>query len=771
MDGLEVDVLEPLEKVLDEGALADAWCDEPLDFEEQTGADWYAKMLSASLGGKVVHGANIIPACELLAKTTEDFAENYIHGRVGYEPDTLDASRAEDDPIDAPYFGHDYHGTTTASGEVLAYDTGLWEPSSRQRARSAAVLAADMASVTGKPLEAIDAVSIITASEVPIAAVENTMVLLSATKRAAATVSKPNHKIFQMATIQRAVTWEDSALQSDKLPPGAAVDWSKVTLVARYLGEVNCAYDDRFRLYARAKGVPYALIKNAWAWCSDFDSVLDLGDKLKPPALPPDLVPSVTDSLSEHVDSILVTVNSTIQALKEGTTDNAIDALVRIAEHYNRKQGATQKIVSTGAENIAEIRSHKHNAESARAVTSSANTSYEALVEAISGYVTKDRTAKLLLQEVVTDGRQAKNYKLSELANKVLKNVVWKSAADILSQTIGEISTAVTRMARLKRTFGRFSTPWGVEGVYSADSSNRGTFIRLFKDSLLAKPKFVPVKLYQLTETQHVSLKTVQTLANRVYEHLTVYRKAWSERYDAWAAAWASRASNKSHPKAKELSVKYGAAASAFNSVTSAGLMSPDTGYVDLATLPACYLAKAMKNYVKKRRKPEVKTKDKEVHSMADLAQIYDDALKPEVSFVSVELFVRERLKMLADDLKDGSGEPTVSGGADDMELTETKVEASVAPPAAAPSAVDTMALMMKMFASAPRVTEQKVAATYPTPEMAEEHAKANGYSSFHEAYEKLKEKARFDDASDYTAIGMSAAKNAEPASAGDAIV
>jgi hypothetical protein len=771
MDALEVDFLQPLEAVTDLGALADPWGDEQIDFDEQTGADWYQTMLAASLGGKVVHGANIVPACELLAKTTEDFAERYVHGRVAFEPATYDNADVEKDPIDAKYFGTDYHGSTTLAGEMLAYDTGLWEPSARTRAKNAAILAADMAACTGKANEAIEIVSAITASTVPPEAVTNTAVVLSVTKRAAAVVSKPNHKLFPMASLQRAIRWDDVSLRSDKLPDGAAVDWAKVTLVARYLGEANCAYDANFRAYAKAHGVPYALIMNAWAWISPTDVIIPIDPKKPLPAVPPDIAPSITAALLNHTDSILTTINATIRALADDTTDDKLKALLKIAEAFRQKSRVVKRIAGVGSENIAEIKSHSKTPYSAKTAVRSADTAYNALTATISAFLKKDKTALAVVQGIVTDGVKVRNSELQKAASMLLKNVVWKTAADSLALELGEISTAITRLSRLKRSFGRFSTPWEIEGKFSVDASNRGIFMSLFKSSLLATPKFAPINIERLTEAQHVSVRVVQAVANKVHTHLTEYRNAWKERYEAWAAAWASR--KHINKEALANSVKYAGAAIAFKTVTTTGLLSPQTGYVDLATRDDCYLARMMKNYTRKRRKAAVRVKDKIVLSMEDLAAYYDEKLAPEVPFADVEKFARERLKMLADDLQSGAQSPNVAGGSEPSP-EEVKLEAEV------PLDNDEVeidwnapeyAFMYNNDEPLFKITEQTVRATYESSEMAEAHAKANGFASFHEAYEKLKDKARFDDYTDYTRTGLAATGLALPDDDGDAIV
>lgn len=795
------------------GRTVDPFEDGPFDFEKQTGADWYTMALSASLGGKNIHGLNAAPTCETLAKTTYDMAEKYTHAMVKYSEREKKVEQLDDDPDFRVVSGHDYKGSKTSGSVLLAYDSGTWEPSKRTRARNTAVLAAALHATTGNLDESLGIAGFISGGEVSEEAVNHAMVPLSLCKREVAVLGKSNHALYSRGNSQKRISWEDQNLAKEKMPTVAAIDWARLTTIGRYIAEANCRYDPKFRELATLRGVPYMLVKGAWAYVSSADFRID------DTAINWDCavscedhgIPSLADAYSDINVDLYVQARAAAEAFRHEGSNTQAEAILRLLEQTRPRGQAAGKLVMPATDMFVEVTQHAYRADKVASLVANKGTAWEAWKEACRFRVQGDSEADALCKAIAAKYklRQIDKEKVHQAASLFLAQNTWLIAWNKLSEWLSQPATARTRMAKLKRTVTRSSIPWEVP-ITIGKRVMEDSFMHVQKMAVdvavPTKPVNPPKYAFHDIRAAESSMG-MQNAIRFVARQLGPFAKSWSKRYQEWGLALAAEGSS----KAKAESVLYQAASAAFAHVTLDGILSPDTGFCDMADPRNCYLAKMAVNFARKRNwdPPEVPCNPME--SARELAIWLDGVITARVPFVACEEYARDKLRMFAADLcaerepelptrdeppedlfgwtvapipagmswADAVDEEAERKRAAEAALDEAKRQKveEVAPQAAEVPAVEEDfddALMMELLMGGgadDRVTVDSVMATYADPSECDTYARANGYANFQEAFDAIGEGARFDPETTFCENGMKKMARIARAAADDSVL
>ncbi|KAL9063350.1 MAG: hypothetical protein Q9161_009515 [Pseudevernia consocians] len=231
--------------------------------------------------------------------------------------------------------------------------------------------------------EAAGVAGAIAGEDIPIEAIANTEIPVSVLKREAASVAKANHVVYGRANAQKAISWDDHVLHASKLPENAAMDWSRATTIARYIGEANSRYDPDFRQYAKLKGVPYQLIMNCWATVSQADYVVHLDDYDLVPRVKVGTIPGgpLANAYGDHEQNLHDAIHRMHNELGNDLIDPKLESLVQIAMHRRGRRGNTK--IATGTEVLAEPTKHAFGAQNAAAATAESGTAWAALIDSL----------------------------------------------------------------------------------------------------------------------------------------------------------------------------------------------------------------------------------------------------------------------------------------------------------------------------------------------------------------------------------------------------
>jgi hypothetical protein len=732
---------------LDYGGLADPFMDIDCFPEEQTGSDWYALALSASLGGKALHGFTFATTSETIGKTTYDYAAKHTVGWIKTNEAVLKVDQPGDDWDEVVRPTRLHTGVVTGSQLAMMFDTDSWEPSTAARARNTAFLAAGMVSNGMSMSDATNIASKVSGEDVSEAAVINTVVPVSHLKREAAGVSKSSHSIFSRMNAQRYIAWQDTQLHQGILPHNASLDWAKVTVVARYLAEANMRYDPNFRMLARVTGVPYILVKGAWAYVGKEDYVLK--SEKWPDIQYPDsyLVRrgALKSAYATHTDRLSTQIMRTYNTLASEDGDQTIDALLRMAENLRTRRSSKTVRTSVGTDVLASTSTHQQSAATAAHTTATSATSYNALVQSFGEFALSDRNLKQRASYIVAVNRRYDDIvaNLQPFFPILSSKHTWFRAYDILNTLVGNPRTALDRMNRLHRSVTQSSQT--IESDVPLTSKARHAMgphiLALIKKSLLRPGPTVALPRYISDYKASVARGEHAQLLRSIGDHLTEYRCAWADRYEDWARVFA--VGNKDMKK----SILYGAASLAFRELKASNVMSHGSQYIDGSNIKTSYLYKMATDYARKRRLARPVLPIKPISGAKEYSLMLDAQYKADVSFADVEAFVTPKISMFSEDLALGL-EPQVPVD-DEPEEDVQEVETS------GPSQEEfDLAELMELMGEEEEivfVTEERVAASYPPEVDIDAVARENGYANFSEAYEDLKEGARWDNETPYT--------------------
>lgn len=741
--------------------------------KDQTGGDWYALMLTASLGGKPVHGVTFAPTMEVIQKQDERFSRSHAVGRIRYRDTERAVPSAGDDWDERPTLGAKFLTSSTSTNTSMLFDTGTWESSMRSRAKNAAILAATIHTAGLDIEDAVEVASACAGERIDKDAVLNAHVPISMMRREAAGVAKASHSIFSRGNAQRVITWEDQNLGLGLIPDTGAFDWSRMTVIARFVGELNSRTDKRFRDYSKEFGVPYAIITGSWATVAAGDYAYDPNVFLAVERPSKEHMPpvSLADAYSDHQLDLYASI------MKAVHQTDALSAPVDIAQFLTMAESMRQRkervIRHTGSDVLGKVDVHRFGAEAAASAVQGGGTAHEATITAFTELVTTDRALKTAAAKVAATayGEEPPEDAIEKLMLAWCQAPFWGRASAILAVTLNNPTTARDRMSSHKRqmtgsssalqvTVGltKFTRPVIKPNVTSAA-----------KMALVPRaPRFnIPVSMSNFANATSLMARQATLAAAR--NHLTDYKEAWAARYEGKARVYAISATT----DGKALSVKYGVAALAFRNLSVENVMSAEAGYIDAADPAKAYLTLSAAAYARKRRLLPPKVPARAVANSKDLASLLDKQYKPDVSFAEVEEFVTPRLAMFAMDLTTG-GDPDFAGDEDEDEADDDEEDLDALLEAALGEHGD-------IFGGSGFVppTVEAVAESYPEGTDPVDVARANGYhtedeeDAFAEAYVALGAGARWDPETEYTKtyISKQAAIAREEAEAADAYV
>jgi len=718
--------------------IADPFITDDWDCISQTGGDWYALALSASLGGKTVHGMPHAPTMEVIQKTDEAFAKTHVIGRIQYADAEIAIPKAGSAWDERPSSGKSYRGVITADNTSMLFDTNEWQPSLRTRAKNIALLGACM-NLAGTTLEdTVEICSAIAGEEVVTEAIIHASIPMSFVKREAAGAMKGSHALFSRGTAQKRITWEDSRMRGELFPGDAAIDWARVTTIARFIAEINIRVDSRFRDYARDRGVPFVMVKRSWATVSQSDYVYDAEKFEDIPRKEKGMINSV--SLESAYTGHDLDMYAHLNALaNSGFSDDAPlsrDLFLQMAASVKRYSEKSVDLPNTDV--LIGVRSHKYGAEQAADKVKDSGTSWEALKAAFVEYVRKDKALKrdaAAIAESVTE-HDVERASAAKVVSVVLSGEVWIRAVSILADILGHGSLARERLGKLKRRMTRSSATLEsnvrVNHIIVADVYAHAKKLckAVFYDKTPVLPPLVGFKDFISAENV-ADRRRVLTYTN---DHWMKYRRAWADRYEGKSRAYALI----SGKEGKRQSVLYGTAAKAFRSLTATGLLNASKGFFDEGAGAKHYLYQAALAYVRKRHLDPLAGVPRAIGSSKELAAYLDKMLKPELTFADTEAFCDAKLQLFAADLM-GEEDPSPDV---DRELPAQAVAART---------IDLAALTAFMRQPPPvRVTVQTVLSTYADIGQANTFARAAGYESFAAAFKELGEGARYDEESEY---------------------
>jgi hypothetical protein len=401
------------------------WVHLSLDPKSQTGGDWYRLFLNASLGCRAAHGVNTSPSCEVLCKANRAQIESDNYGLISWDDTKKAPSILGADISDMFYTHSQYRGNITASGSILAYESGLWEPSMRKRARSSALLAAGLV-VHGKTnVEACNIVSRLTCEPIDIEAVDNAVIPASHLKREMVIVSKASHRVFGRGTIQCGITWDDNRLSSRACSQNMAFDWGRITAIARYIAEANIQNCKMFTYHAKARGIPFTVVRNSWAYVSEADYHLPSSIFSDVPKL--DLkrfgIPSLVGTFIGHEVEVMRALNRGSKFMDVVPENEAFRAYLKMHKEARSRRGrrGSRRIPSISDAREVNIEEHSLTEDQLQAALEGGLILKEALVTAIaSRRQTEDSLDKLLREVALVVPESEPDYTPVDKATKLI---------------------------------------------------------------------------------------------------------------------------------------------------------------------------------------------------------------------------------------------------------------------------------------------------------------------------------------------------------------
>jgi hypothetical protein len=747
------------------GAVVYPFDEETLNADVYTGADWYRMALSASLGGACVNGINAAPSCEVLAKVDMDFAKKHAVGWLSFEDTDENDPEITNDLGGSTKKGRPFRGIATSSGAELLMSDVSWESSNATRAKNAAILASSMTAYGMDPEDVKDIIEAATGSELEEEVVTAVSLPISMLKREAASYGKRNHSVYSRGAYQRKVKWKDTSLLADELPTSAALDWGRVTATARYIAEANLQLCGKFRDAVKNVDIPYAIIQGSWASVSPTDMVFEVGDLtgVKELAKACTMVPPLTGYYSDVRDNIAAVLSRALTGATAEKDTNLHSALASALDAVRVRKVKVVKIKTTGSDLYAPLTTHAIDASAAAGKVRESGTTFHHIASAV-GKLVKVRgneETRMVFEELVARRTSFDETKMVDLGIRAMRFVVseppWTLAAATLGDAISNHRTAETRLMKLYRSITSSSAVWVRPPVINERVFRKGRLqvLGIVKESMLGQLPHIPDKPLITGALSSSGLQAQMEILKNAKKYLKDVSTKWADRYQAWANILGGRKAFSD----QAMSVKYGTTSSAFRSITANELCNAASGYIQVAKPMDSYLYKAAKAYARKRGKTSKLAKITMVSNAKQLASMLDDQLEPTVLFADVEMFVSERLGMIAKDLALGKV-PVIAD-------EEPEEEAEVKPPepvntadADAEKAAILAALaatLMGLDEPIVRVTYESVLNSYPSHLDPEKFAKVLGFDDSMAAYRSLGENFRYDTESPYTLRALTA--------------
>lgn len=703
-------------------------------------------------------------SCETLGKVTEDYADRVAHGRV-----KMNTTVNRVDPISEElgfqnFTGKPYRGSISSEQAMIAADTEAWESSAMTTAKNAAIFAACIENSTGSQENAVEIVEAITGSKLNANAANAARVPVSYAKREILVAAKHAHSLFSQTNLQQAAVWEDQQFASTTFTEAACIDWSRVTLVARYLAEANMRYDPRFCEYARVIGVPYVLVTGAWATAFETDYALDVEKfrGIKSIDIRKFGVPRIDEMFENFSEDVATKALKYAEQMESLGGEDRISALLRLALDVKVRRKGKAHHNQTGTSMIQDSVTHSLDAGSVTQALADSRLAPTAVEKAASALIRGNdellESAKKLAVEMKSPGGGLD--RAVTLTREVFTAHVWVAAQNTLTKELMNPTRAAKLVDTFQRTITKSSSTYMKNGKMTyvqARTALTWTGPIICRAAIAKGP--IPVDLnFHVQAASAKGRKAMYNLLLAARTHYFTYRKGWAQRYQDWSDAHAA-----ADPE-KKMAILYGAAASAFRHITPELLCAAATRFIDPMAPGKCYLMHAADGYARKRKIARFEVKANAHPDAQHLAESLDKWTKSPVTFVEMEEFVHSKLAMLAGDFSIGAEPefrdefvPVNETPCSEFAMTpgEPCNEALSEPVLSADLQAKLEAILArqeKPLHTAP--TYDRVVASYPSVDQAEAFAKANGYESFEAAFSALGTEARYDDMTSFCRVG-----------------
>jgi len=748
------------------------WLDGAPDCKTQTAGDWFNILMSASMGGRVIHGSNTAPTCEVLCKAAGPDACDMGVGIIRWDPTVDPYPCIGPDLSDKHYSHHAYRGSITSSGNVLAYESGAWEPSMRTRARSTSLLAAAIHAHGCSKEDAVKTVSIIASDDIDEEAVESTLLPASHLKREMTIVSKASHRIFTKGSLQSSIIWDDSDLSLSSNTSSVAFDWGRVTAIARYIAEANIQCCPRFREYAQMYGLPYHIVRNSWAYVSATDYQLRPGRYAAVPKI--DIarydIPSLKGSFTDHEQDILVAVTRSLDKIATVPDSDTFRAYRALYNAAKQRRDKLKSIKPAGLENVRIIPAveHRYNAHASSDLLSKSTIPWDMLVRAVATRYVNDPHIRRVINEYkeMEYCDPTRDDKLDLVTRLIMDRGTWslalvlceesekrEDALSIYSHLTKKVSYTM-KLNKLKSTM--FGFP-----VHLANTPT-------FSNSLLLKLRDYTVSILSelseaepakdLTQSRLASLDMQETshvlsgLATMADKHLPNINSVVSDKFQEWADQMFQYEDN--------CYIEYGArfsmVALALKRLCASHCMNKSTGFIDGADPRYSYIYLSLQdlgaqlNFTVPPLARSVYTGATQL--VADLINRGDYPFDLEATVLYVNRILEEVIGDMMADVVYEPPDSILEEAYDSVQAPGSPgYDCSIMEEAEAEARLAAVFLKVNQLEESMEVDEYKAALnSYPTVGLAEQYARVMGYPSFQAAFDELKEKVIYMEGSGY---------------------
>lgn len=751
-----------------------------MNFDDQTGGDWYATMLSASMGNKNIEGASMAGSSEVLMKVDFDFAAKKRTGKLKVLSSAKMTPKIKEGTEMVAKTAKKFRGVTKANSFSVTTEDTLWGSNATNRLKSGAYLAASMIGMGTSAEKAGVVASSILGTEIPKEVVAKVAMPLSILKRDTAVLAKSRSNVFLPSHVIQDVIWEDGQLVSSDDNSRDAIDWARITAVAKYIGGMNAVACPKFKMIAEKYHVPYALVNNHWAVVTNEPYVAAKGWADDPvPLLDKAKFLVKLDGVVEHALKSWSTTAGAIEALHANPT---VESLIGAMRSIEMKKKKPTKLVAAGTDVLTTLVSHSVDPGKARLLVLGSESSYNAFRTAVMEAILADEVSIINCSKLIDATNQfvedegLANACVKELMDKVFTQNTFARGVDVLADLIGDLAVARDRMAKLKRSLlgnsSAFSDSFRITHltvlcvkpmmVRIAKAVIDGNVGMMHPPSTLANP----IAAMQAGETMRLLADATKYLAEA--------KDYWATRYQAKATKYALIDVEKS--------VHYGAASSAMKLLKADWLVMPDTAFLPTSILSETYLAGSVMNYARKRN---VKADDLAPYpgeTSVAYADRMDKTLQPDVTFASSLEFAKTKIEFLVEDFSSGINayrekpfEPYVKGTPWEDLVSDSEDEEEVRVEEIEPAPDDGFDDLFDDFFADDDVgfklpTMDEVKATWGDEQTAHKAALANGYANFTLAYDDIKTAAVLDELNDFTKTYMRtiAVEEEETLEAGD---
>jgi hypothetical protein len=619
---------------------------EGIDHTKKTGSDIYTTMLAASLGGKSITALSCAGSCEVLTKVSAEYAQKYKVGFVKPGGQAKAVPSLDKEGTIVARTGSTFSGVKKASAFTVLMEATTWTSTAVTRVKNAATLAAALQVMGVSEEKSLAVAGDALGEEIPEDVVAGVVVPLSLAKKDAATTSKARSALFLPDHVIKTVVWDDTQLQTRPERDKEAVDWGRVTTVARYIGAVNWMLDPNFRSYATVYGVPYDVVNNHWATLPTA-AYLAL-DNWTAVQRPPTPSISVLMEASTVASSAVEAINLPLSLYKKVGLTGEFDAILTALDRVRLPGPKTLR--TAGSDVLNGVTGHTVRQETAHLLVKGSESSFNALVSAILAHVCSDRD---LSSSVVKFHHQWKSASLDDehysrdvklMADKLFTKATFAAATVELEKVLGSNRAARERMAKLRRQI--FQNSSALHDNVVVTSASIPTLLPVLR-SVAAKVsggKFGHLKVPTLLLNPAAAIIAGKRaeMIKAATEYLNEAREFWGNSYERKSRAIRVIRADDS------LAIRYSLAAKAMRSVTPQDLIAWQSDYVSISSVPASYLAVAVANYARKRSIVKVEPQSNE--TIREFARRADKVLHPRVTFESTLDFVIGKMAHLAGD-------------------------------------------------------------------------------------------------------------------------